>query len=119
MKICLEEVDYACLVAPAWPTHVWYPQALRMLEGNPVLLPMDQDLLQAPDLSRYPLILENRMFLTAWPVSGKISHHRDFLKELQNYSSLGDPTPIQHTTQPGLSGVASVLEGTSIHFQLP
>ena len=79
-KIQLEEVDYACLVAPAWPAQVWYPQVLRMLVKNPVLLPREQDLLLAPDLSPHPLILENRLFLTAWPVSGKISLHRDFLR---------------------------------------
>ena len=72
---------------------------------------MEQDLLSAPDLSPHPLILENRLFLAAWPVSGRISHHRDFLKELQSFSyNLGDPIPTQHTIQPGLSGVAGVLE---------
>ena len=48
----------------------------------------------------------------------RISHHRDFLKELQSFSyNLGDPIPTQHTIQPGISGVAGVLEGTPIHFQ--
>ena len=91
-KIRIEEVDFACLIAPAWPAQVWYSQVLRMLVGNPVLLPMEQDLLLSPVLSPHPLILENRMFLTAWPVSGKVSRHRVFLKGLQNCSSsLGDP----------------------------
>lgn len=57
--------------------------------------------------------------LTAWPVLGKAFHHRAFLKGLQNCScSPGDPLPIQHTIQPGLSGVAGVLESTLIYFQL-
>ena len=117
-KIQLEEVDYACLIAPAWSAQVWYPQVLRMLVKNPVLLPREQDLLLAPDLSSHPLILENQLFLTAWPVSGKISLHRDLLNELRSYSSnLGESIPMQHAIQPGLSGVAGVLEGTSIHFQ--
>ena len=77
-KIRIEEVDFACLIAPAWPAQVWYSQVLRMLVGNPVLLPMEQDLLLSPVLSPHPLILENRMFLTAWPVSGRVSRHRVF-----------------------------------------
>ena len=113
-KIRLEGLDYACLIAPAWPSQVWYPQVLRMLVRNPVLLPMEQDLLSAPDLSPHPLILENRLFLAAWP--GFLI--TDFLKELQSFSyNLGDPIPTQHTIQPGLSGVTGVLEGTPIHFQ--
>ena len=117
-KICLEEVDYACLIAPTWPAQVWYSQVLRMLVRNPILLPMEQDLLLSPDLKPHPLIQENRMSLAAWPVSGKLSQHKDFLKELQNCSCTpGDLTPMQHTIQPGLSGVAGVLEGTLIHFQ--
>jgi len=79
-KISVEEVDYACLVAPIWPAQVWYSQVLRMLVRNPILLPMEQDLLLSPDLKPHPLIQENRMFLAAWPVSGKLSRHRGFLK---------------------------------------
>ena len=107
-KVRIEEVD------PAWPAQVWYSQILRMLVGKTVLLPMEQDLLLSPYLNPHPVILENRMFLTAWPVSGKVSHHRVFLKGLQSCpSSLGDPMPIQHTIHPGLSGVAGVLEDKS------
>ena len=42
MKIRLQEVDYACLIALTWPAQVWYPQVLRMLvnpshrAGSPV-----------------------------------------------------------------------------------
>ena len=106
------------LIAPAWPAQVWYSQLLRMLTGNPILLPVKQDLLLSPDLRPHPLNPENRMYLAAWPVSGKLSRHRDFLNELQSYScSPGKPMRTQHTIQPGLSGVAGVLEGMLIHFQ--
>ena len=82
-----------------------------------VFLSVEQDLLFSPVFSPDPLILKNRMFLAVWPVSGKPFHHRAFLKGLQNCScSPGDPIPIQHTSQPNLSGVAGVLRGTLIHF---
>jgi len=76
-KICPEELEYSCLIALAWPAQVWYPQLLKMLLGNPVLLPMKQDLLLDPVSNPHLLIREGRMFLTAWPVF-------DFLTETQN-----------------------------------
>jgi len=60
-KISVEEVNYACLIAPIWPAQVWYSQVLRMLVRNLILLPMEQDLLLSPDLKPHPLILENWM----------------------------------------------------------
>ena len=33
-KMCLEEVDCACLIAPTWPAQAWYSQLLRMLARN-------------------------------------------------------------------------------------
>ena len=113
-KICQEELEYACLIAPAWPTQVWYPQLLRMIVRNPVLLPMELDLVMNP----HPLVLEGRTFLTAWPVSRKPIPPRDFLTESQNwYYNHGEQIPTQHITQPGLIGVAGVLEGKYILFQ--
>ena len=98
-KICQEELEYACLIAPVWPAQVWYPQLLKMLVGNPVLLPMEQDLLLDPGSNPHPLILEGHMFLTAWPVSGKPTQPRDILTESLNcYSSHGEEIPTQLIT---------------------
>ena len=89
-----------------------------MLMRNPVLLPMEQDLQFDPVMNPHPLVLEGRMFLTAWPVSGKPIPPRDFLTESQNcYYCHGEQIPTQHITEPGLSGVAGVLEDKYILFQ--
>ena len=118
MKICQEELKFACLIAPAWPAQVWYPQLLKMLVRNPVLLPLEQDLLLDPLLNPHPLVLEGRMFLTAWPVSGKPMLPRDFLAESPNCCCSHEDQILTHlTTQPGLSGVAGVLNDKYIHFQ--
>ena len=65
----------------------------------------------------HPLVLEGCMFLTAWTVSGKPIPPSDFLTESQNcYYSHGEQKPTQHITQPGLSGVASVLKASISFF---
>ena len=49
LKSQRETVTCACLIAPAWPTQVWYPQLLAMLTDLPILLPDHEDLLLSPD----------------------------------------------------------------------
>jgi len=118
-KIQAEAVKYACLIAPAWPGQIWYPRLLNMLVSNPILLPTSQDLLQSPDRLPHPLVMEDRMPLAAWPISGRDMLCRDFQKGLPACSfNHGGETPTHHTTQPGRSGVAGVLQDRPIHFQL-
>ena len=44
-----DAIACVCLIAPAWPTQVWYPQLLSMLADLPVLLPDYNDLLLSSD----------------------------------------------------------------------
>jgi len=81
------------------------------------MLPPEEDLLLSPELSPRPLVVEGQMMLAAWPVLGKPILCRAFQAELLTFcSSLGEATHIQHTTQPGLSGIAGVMEDKSIPF---
>ena len=117
-KISREAVDSACLVAPAWPSQIWYPQLLAILTGPPILLPTEDYLLLSPDQRPHPLQLEGSLCLTAWPISGNISRCKGFLQELQSSSlNHGEATPMMPTTQHGASGFAGVLNGISIPFQ--
>ena len=117
-KISREAVDSACLVAPAWPSQIWYPQLLAILMGPPILLPTEDYLLLSPDQRPHPLQLEGSLCLTAWPISGNISRCKGFLQELQSSSlNHGEATPMMPTTQHGASGFAGVLNGISIPFQ--
>ena len=110
--------DMCVSCSPEWPAQVWYPQLLSMLVINPILLPMTQDLLMSPDQLPHPLVMESRMPLAAWLVSGRDLPCRDFQKGLPICSSnLGESTLTHHIAQPGKSGVAGVLQGRSIHFQ--
>jgi len=117
-KIRRESVNFACLIAPAWPAQHWYPQLLSMLSDFPILLPEDHDLLLDVNHQPNPLQEEGRLYLTAWPISGRPMRHKAFHRELLDLSSnLGGETPIPLTTQPGVSGTAGALDGVSIPFQ--
>ena len=117
-KTSREAVDSACLVLPAWPAQIWYPQFLAMLMGPPILLPTEDYLLLSPDQRPHPLQLEGSLCLAVWPISGNISRCKGFLQVLQSSSlNHGEATPMMPTTQPGTSGFAGVLNGISIPFQ--
>jgi len=98
-KIQLERVEYPCLIAPAWPGQVWYQQLMKMLMRSPILLPMEEDLILSPP---DPLILQGHLPLATWPISGRDTLCRGFLRELPTCSTNpGDCTHTQLTTQPG------------------
>lgn len=117
-KIREERID-AVLIAPVWQNQVWYPRLLEVLASEPILLPMSQDILQNPQGDPHPLVMEGHLPLAAWPVSGRNSAPEDFLKELlQSSGSLGGTPQSQPTAQSGGNGMAGVLQGICIQFQL-
>ena len=117
-KIREEVVEFACLIAPAWPAQIWYPQLLKMLVRRPILLPNTTDLLCSPEQCPHSLVIEERMFLAAWPISGRDSQCKVFQTGLPVCScNPGENTLIRHITQPGRSGVAGVLQSKLIRFQ--
>lgn len=116
-KIQMEAVTSACLIAPAWPAQSWYPQLLDMLTRKPIMLPPEEDLLLSPELTPHPLILEGRLPLAAWVVSGKSTPCKAFQAELlTSCSSPGEATHTQLMTQPGQSGIAGAVKGKLIPF---
>ena len=60
---------------------------LKMLMRAPVLLLMRLDLLKSPDQIPQSLLVEEWMFLAAWPISGRNSPYKALLTELPAYSS--------------------------------
>ena len=70
LKKVQDERSELLLVAPVWGQQPWYPLLLQILTDQPVLIPMSQDLLKAPDGSLHPLCVNSRLVLAAWPVSG-------------------------------------------------
>ena len=97
---------------------MWYSQLLTILADYPILLPQYPELLLSPDQKPHPLVLEEKLFLIAWPVSGKVMRYKAFQGELQISScSPGEITPTPLTVQPGISFIAGVLNETIIPLQ--
>lgn len=112
-----EEGGDLILITPVWPTQAWYPLLLEMSVSPPVLLPQLPNLLANPWGQTHPLIDNQTMFLAAWHISSNHSQQEMFHKGLPtSYWHLGGQAQMQFTTQPGLNGIAGVLQGKLIHF---
>jgi len=84
------------LVTPSWPAQSWYNQVLELCIANPLLLPLDLDLLKSPQGQIHPLVENQSLRLVAWKISGKV-----FLQEAY---------------QQGLRTLSSSLEGEALHL---
>ena len=103
------------LVAPVWGQQPWYPILLQMLTDQPVLIPMSQDLLKAPDGSLHPLCVNSRLVLTAWPVSGNPAEALAFRQKQELWwGKHGVQAPLGLIGQDGISCIAGVVEGRLI-----
>ena len=86
-----------CLV---WPVQAWYPHLLQLLLSNPVLFPVQNDLLLNTLRNRHPLIINNSLPLAGWRVSGITSLLRACQKKLQIFSSLPNADQQMLSTSP-------------------
>ena len=83
-KIRAEEVE-CIIVAPLWPTQVWFPMMMGMAVDAPRVLPPVESILKKPqEETTHPLAA--RMVLIGVRVSGKITKVKDFQKGLPKYS---------------------------------
>ena len=105
------------LVALVWGQQPWYPLLLQMLTDQPVLIPMSQDLLKAPDGSLHPLCVNSRLVLAAWPVSGNPAEALTFRQKQELWwGKHGVQAPLGLIGQDGISSIAGVVEGRLILF---
>ena len=77
-KIRRERVQRAVVIAPTWPRQPWFPLLLEMIIDQPIYLPQSKSLLQSPLETTHPLLVENRLHLAAWLVSGILYKTRNF-----------------------------------------
>ena len=80
-KIRREEVQRVVLIAPLWTAQPWFPDLMRMLYREPILLPSHNSLLRNHRNERHPM--GSQLNLVAWPVSGVASKTKAFQSELQ------------------------------------
>ncbi|XP_028394441.1 uncharacterized protein LOC114518633 [Dendronephthya gigantea] len=109
-----QKVVQLVLIAPVWPTQPWYPLALQMCTDLPLLFPMSTDLLEK-DHQSHPL---TNLQLAGWRLSADVSKQLTFQRKLENCCwQHGEEIPPVLMPQPGISGLAGVLNGKSIPFQ--
>ena len=104
------------LIAPCWPTQVWFPKLLWLLYKPPIKLPNSAHLLHHPN-HKGPHPLVKKMRLTAWPLSGVPSMTETFRRELKTLSSVHGGTPQNpFTLHTSASGSDTVVNGAEIPF---
>jgi len=110
------EMDKAegILIAPIWPTQVWWPQVLRLLIKHPVALPQQKRLLTLPNVTKlHPLHAE--MVLMACYISGEPMKQEEFQNQLVTSSwPPGDLVPINNIKFISRNGLTFVLKGKLI-----
>lgn len=85
---CLRNVEMdqaeGILIAPIWPTQLWWPQMLRLLIRHPVALPQQKSLLKLPNKKAHPLYA--KMVLMACYISGSPMKQEEFRSQLATSS---------------------------------
>ena len=94
------------------------PSLLEMLMDLPALLPLHAKLLHLPMFpSQVHPLIEKKINLAIWPVSGNPSKSEGFLKGCPKYCfPPGDPVQRNITNQHGNHLIAGVLENRKIRF---
>jgi hypothetical protein len=78
-RVLQEELSLV-LIAPNWPQQSWFPRLLQLLYSHPIALPSDPKVLSHPRGHVHPLLRNNSLHLTAWPITGK-RHTRILFQE--------------------------------------
>lgn len=101
------------LVAPVWKTQPWYPTLLNMLIDLPLLIPQDQEVI----VERDPELLVPQ--LAVWHISGRNTATKSFQRKLPLLCfSHGDQEPTRLITHSSANGIAGVVNGMEIPFQV-
>ena len=99
------------LLAPIWKTQPWYPVLLEMLVDFPRRIP------QHVQVTNNQLVTIPQ--LAVWPISGKSTEVRSFRRRLApSCSAHGGPKLTSLTTHSLESGIAGVIGGIQIPFQV-
>ena len=114
---CLRKVEMdqaeGILIAPIWPTQVWWPQMLRLLIRHPVALPQQKSLLKLPNKKVHPL--HAKMVLMACYISGNPMKQEEFRSHLATSSwPHGDLVPRNNIKSISRNGLTFVLKGKLI-----
>lgn len=114
-KIKTDKVT-AIVIAPYWPTQVWFPALMEILTDNPVIIPKKKNLLTLPHSGEsHPL--SRKLNLIACRVSGKTFEVEDFLKRQQKFSCLRGGAPLRNNIKfTSENGLFTVMKEKLIKF---
>ena len=107
-KVRADEANIT-LVAPIWPTQVWFPQLLALCIEPPRVLPRRQNLLLLPQDTQKKHPMLPKMRLGAFRLSGERCHGRGSRRGQWSSCSLRGENPRRNSTGPtSKDGLASV-----------
>jgi len=109
-------VQELVLVAPVWKAQAWYPLLLQMLVRVPILIPQSPDTIQPVCQNNLPDIIPQ---LAVWVISANNVKAATFLRQQQtSFSHHGETSLTNHTTPHSVNGLAGVVNGIEIPFQV-
>ena len=117
---CLQKIQdeeaQAIIVAPLWPNQIWFPNLLKLLIADPVILPDVTQILSLPHSnSVHPL--GKKLRLIACHISGDNSQCREYLEKLQTSSwPHGELRHRRSTTPTSVDGLPFAVQGIEIPF---
>ena len=118
-KVLKDKVHMMIFVTPACPSQLWYPEAMRMSIQQPILLTWRRDLLKSPKREIHPLVQNKTLKLVVWTVSGLDCKRKEFQGRLPSLSlNEEDQVLTQIMNRLGVNGLAGVLKGKLIHFEV-
>ena len=82
-KIIQEKVETVVLIAPIWPTQVWFPQMLRQISQQSYILPKNSLYLPQDSTRIHPI---QNLRLGVFILSGNDSRIKDYQRSLQTSS---------------------------------
>uniref|UniRef100_A0A1X7TLX8 Reverse transcriptase RNase H-like domain-containing protein n=1 Tax=Amphimedon queenslandica TaxID=400682 RepID=A0A1X7TLX8_AMPQE len=117
-KISRKRLRKVVIIAPNWPSQIWYPVLVSLLMDYPLILPEEHSLLRNLLEEFHTLVLDGSLSLTTWRVSGLEEDTRTFqLKHLTSYAQPGGRALRSPMQLPGGNGALGVNQIIPIQFQ--
>ena len=111
-----EDQAHGIIIAPLWPTQIWFSRLMQMLVRNPIILPKKNKLLtNLCTKELHPL--RKKLVMIAWLVSGQFTENKDFLRKLPELSwHRGNPELNDNITLSSTDGFSTAVNGKLIQF---
>lgn len=114
-----EDLAEIVLIAPLWPTQIWFPKLMELLVKDPIILPKVKNMIVNPLISSEGNTIIKKLILIACRLSGKDFKTKAFRQQLQtSYYHHGDQTQSNNMKVILKNGFSSVVKEKVIQFHL-